>query len=616
MGSALYRKNLELWAREWPYEAVKLEWVETQRYRRLKGMAEGNLKTPLGRLYQEDPRKEAVEWFKSLPLEGISLLYVYGVGLGSYYIPLKNWLQSDPKRHVVFFEDDPSLLKRFFREAIAQDMLQDPQVSICLLKDSEDAGGVLETIYWSFALTPFLTTALQSYALDKKEAYEKFRYKIAYSTTTKNALVDEYVKFGVGFLRNFYPNMLSLSGSYWGNKLFGQFHGLPAIICGAGPSLEKQLPLLASLKDKALFFGGGSALNVFAEKGIIPHFGAGIDPNLTQASRVEATTHLKVPFFYRSRLMHDALKKIRGPKLYISGAGGYDIAEWYDEKLGLAADFLDEGHNVVNFCTELAFRLGCNPIIYVGMDLAFTEGKLYSSGVQRQEKIQEEKLLNAVNEEERGIWKNDIEGRPTLTLWKWVAEADWIGAFAKKHPETTLLNATEGGIGFPDVKNLSLQEASSSFLSYAFNLDNMIEKAIEKAKIPHITSEKLLAETLELRKSFERCKMYIGQLVQELEEERKRPGTEGRVASGKFALAEDELFHEPAYEYGIDIFHQVYARLQNQKVSSLRLNKMLRISPEALAQQKIELQLDKLFFMRDVAEANILLIDYAIKIVT
>jgi hypothetical protein len=613
--SRYFTKNVELWAKEQPLEALQLQHSTESAYRRINRAGEAaNLKMPWGPLYEENPSKEASKWFQTLKLDGIRLLYVYGVGLGAYYFALKNWLSADSERHVVFFEDDPAVMKRFLEQENAQELLSDPQATVCFLKELEDSGGVLETLYWSFVMIPFQTSALESYAKHKSDRFEAFRYKISYSTTMKNALVDEYLRYGVGFFRNFYPNILELHSSYWGNALFGKFPQVPAIICGAGPSLEKQIELLGTLKNRALIFAGGSSLNAISAKSILPHFGAGIDPNPTQYMRLASSQAYEVPFFYRSRMLHDAFMKIRGPRLYISGAGGYDIAEWYEEKWGISSgEFLDEGHNVVNFCTEIACRLGCNPLIYIGMDLAFTDMKAYSGGIEEKVEVSQEALLSAEDEEFRGIWRKDIYGKPILTLWKWVAEADWLAAFAKSHPDTTFINATEGGIGFPGIAHSPFKEAARKHLKKSYDLIGRVHGEIQQAALPSITEDKLISATRGLKESLKKCVENIDILRQELAEEKKSPDTSGTARSGRAALAETDLFDEPAYQYVLDIFHQVYARVQNKKIVRLRVNKNAALTPREVALEKIELQMEKLLFLRNVAEANSALIDYAFK---
>lgn len=582
--SQRFEKNLELWAKERPVEALRLQY--------------SSYPLPEWKLYEIDSQEEASQWYKNLPLDHAKVLYIYGIGYGEYYLPLKKWLKKDSEHRVVFLEDEKGVLQHFFARPLATQMLKDPQVIICSLE-----AGVLETLYWSFVLSPFAVTALKSYQNNKP--FEELKKKIAYETAMKNALVEEYLKYGAAFFRNFYPNMLHLSGSYWGNALFGKFKGVPAIICGAGPSLEKHLANLPALKEKALVFAGGSALNALANKRITPHFGAGIDPNSTQALRLDKT-EANVPFFYRSRMNAEAVSKITGQKLYISGVGGYDIAEYYEKKLGLEADFLDEGHNVINFCSEIAVRMGCNPIIYIGLDLAFTEMKAYAEGID-ESLVSEQELLSTRDEEKRGIYREDIFGKPVLTLWKWVAESEWLSNFAISHPETTFINATEGGIGIREVPNQPL-----TALPLKEDPLPEIQTVIQAASMPHVSKEILKIYTVELKESLQKCKEIIGKLIEEIEKEKLKVETNGILTSGESALLETDLYAEPGYIYVLDIFHQVYVRVQNKKAVQIRLNKK-GATLQQLALQKLDLQKEKLQFIDQVAESNIILINHYIE---
>ena len=321
----------------------------------------------------EGALKEAESWFESLPLKKISLVCLYGVGLGYYYeLALLAWLKQNRKKRLVIFEDDLEVVYKFFETEKAERLLKDPQVQLIYFHDLKK-DEVFEGFYWNFAMKRMTVSALKCYHDQKETTYKELCHKIAYDAAMKNALVDEYLRFGLSFYVNFYQNMLCLAESHLGTQFFGKFSKVPAIICGAGPSLAKNLPLLGTLLDRALIFAGGSALNVLNAANIQPHFGAGIDPNAMQYERLNSNQSYELPFFYRNRMFHKAFKMIHGPRLYITGSGGYDTAEYFEKKFKIEEEFLDEGHNVVNFCVEIANAMGCDPIIFVGMDLALQE---------------------------------------------------------------------------------------------------------------------------------------------------------------------------------------------------------------------------------------------------
>jgi hypothetical protein len=604
----IFEKNLALFAKERPLEAMRIQMASDEEGAESR-INLINRKMPWGMLYDEDPKKEAEKWFSELSLKGYKVLYIYGIGLGAYYVPLKKWLKESPEHHAVFIEDHLEAVCDFFRTDLATEFLTDHQATLCFIPDLEDPELVLDTLYWSFVLTPFIITGLKSYAEKKEEKYTRLAYQISYSATMKNALVEEYLRFGVAFFKNFYPNILKLHTSRSGNSLFGKFKGVPAVICGAGPSLDKQISLLGTIKDKALIFAGGSSLNALTAKNVFPHFGAGIDPNPTQLVRLKSSGAKGVPFFYRSRMMSEAFDSILGERLYIAGAGGYDVAEYYEKAFGLEEEFLDEGHNVVNFCTEVAFRLGCNPIIYVGMDLAFTGLKAYTSGIEENVDVSVEALTKSLDQEYRGVLRTDIYGKPIYTLWKWIGESDWLAEFAKTHPDCKLINSTEGGIGFPDIPNIPFQEAVKTYLKEVVSVQEKVNKAIDEAQIPHVTQEALFQLTKELKESLQKCICQLQILMAELELEKARPGSDGTLQSGRAALAESDLYEEPAFKYILDFFHQVFVRVQNKKIMGLRVNKNEEMDERELALGKITIQLEKLQFLKQVAEANILLID-------
>jgi hypothetical protein len=620
MDDKLFYANVERWALVQPKAARLLPYVDTSAFEFAR-TAKGELN--LIKKGEDQPyhdvngaAEEARCWFETLDLKGVHLLYVYGVGLGYYYEAAKGWLKKKKGRSVVFLEDDPGVICKLFETELGSALLKDCQVQLLFFKQAEDQEEALENIYWNFVLTRQIVSALGCYGTLKKEGYDKLSRKIAYDAAVKNALVHEYLRFGGAFFINYYQNMLKLPGSVLGNRFFKQYEGVPAIICGAGPSLEKNATVLKGLQDKALIFAGGSAMNVLNAAGFQPHFGAGIDPNPAQLERLSTNQAYEVPYFYRNRMFHEAFMTIRGPRLYVTGSGGYDIAEYFEEKLGIEGEPIEEGHNVVNFCLEVAYAMGCNPIIFAGMDLAFTGLKAYAPGVVEDVSMDSNRVIDDDEDDSKTLLWKDVGGEPIYTLWKWVAEADWIGNFAKEHRDVTIVNATEGGIGFPGVPNITLEKAAKSYLGRSYDLFNRVHADIQNSVMPWVTLEKVEAAMTELRHSLSRCVEHLDVLVAENKKIIDKVQLEKELVehtqTGIAALAETELADEPGYKYVCDIFNAVYMRMLSRKLHDLRPTG--RKSTEWKRQiKRILLNNKRLGFLRNVAQVNAELIDYAFK---
>jgi len=608
--SEKFYANIEIWAQNEPKMARLLAYQEPKDLvfcEASNGLKNLQKNTPQGALYyhsQINPLKEAEEWFKSLLIENIQVLYVYGVGLGYYYLAAKEWLKKSPRHHLIFLEDDLSVIYRLLETDSGTDLLENEQVTLHYFKVIKEKTPVLDALYWNFVLARIQVSALAFYQQIHQERSLELRHKIIYDSTVKDALVEEYLLYGAGFFKNFYPNMLMLADSYYGNNFFGKFNQVPAIICGAGPSLKNSLEALKDLSERALIFAGGSALNALDAAGITPHLGAGIDPNSEQYERLNRHQGYEVPFFYRNRLFYGAFRKIHGPRLYITGSGGYDISEWFEEKFGLNTDFFDEGHNVVNFSAQIAQAMGCNPIIFAGMDLAYTDMRAYADGVLKDSQVTSQQIVETADFDQSAFLKKDIFGNPVYTMWKWIAESDWISAFAKEHPETTFYNATEGGLGFEGVPNRPLAEIAAKQLTTHYNLKDRVFGEIQNSQMPQVTAEAMHAAMKELQTSLKNSVQFIEILLEDshaqIEKIKKDQHTSPLMQSGRAALAETDLAEEPAYKYILDIFNEVYSRMLNQEARLAKKNRNEKEKKQLL----IELSIKKLAFIKDVAFAN------------
>ena len=375
-----FRQNIERWAELHADVAPALEQpctgvqFHTNPNGSLNLRAERKGKMEL--LHAPDPVAEAEEWFSSLNLRNIRVLVIFGVGLGYYYEAALQWLRSDPDHYLVFLENNLEVIKCLLRTERGSVIVHDDQVWLDYLYTNPSSA---ENIAVIFAPMEYTVTALTHYKITQSSTLMLIEELVDVMMNGRKQILAEF--FGSKtFYKNLFSNFALLSHSYFGNRLFGQFQNIPAIICGAGPSLAHSLPQLETLKDRALIFAGGTAMNAVNTTGLIPHFGVGVDPNAAQFTRLIMNQAFETPYFYRNRMYHDALNLIQGDRLYVAGSS-QPILHWIEERLGLIDEDIDTGYNVINFSLAIAAAMGCNPIVFVGVDLAYTDGLSYCPGI-------------------------------------------------------------------------------------------------------------------------------------------------------------------------------------------------------------------------------------------
>ena len=617
-----FRKNLTFLQKNYPSLVYRLSMTDPSDLELCWTQQEElNLK----RVYENQPYyyhssihalQEAREWFQSLDLHLAKVIFVYGIGLGYYYEAAKPWLEQHPHHELVFLEEDLGVLYRLCETELGSLLLKDPQVKMIYFRDPMADKPVFNELSWTYFESPFVISCLKLYEQANPEGYFRLHHQLSYDLVQKKAFIEEYLQCGAGFFRNFYPNLLELPHAYWGNGLFNCFPQVPAIICGAGPSLNKNMDLLHSLKDRSLIFAGGSALNALIPQGIIPHFGVAIDPNQEQYPRVAAAQPYHVPFFYRNRLFHGALTSIKGPRLYLTGAGGYETSHWFEKQLNIEGEDLDEGHNVVNFSLQIAQALGCNPIILIGVDLAFTNQQYYADGVVAHLKLTEDDLKIEDTPDLGPVLKEDIHGNPVYTLWKWITEAEWISEFAQLHPEITIVNATEGGLGFKGIANLSLQEAAQEFLKSSREELKHIDQEIIKHSLDRIQPERIHELLQHMKNSLDHCVILFSKLMKADSElaERIKQGDSfpADLQTPAISLLETAIEEEMGYQYLLDIFKQVYIHKTHREIQDLQ-SPNRRHSKKNRALKQLEIQKQRFIFLRHVASFNSELIQLTVK---
>lgn len=483
-----------------------------------------------------DSASEVTKWHAKLDLDRAEILYVYGIGLGHYYFPLQAWLAEKRERALIFLEDDLAALAAFARGPHCSQILSNPKVHLRFLQN-ENAD--IEDLARAFPSDRVEVSFLAAYQKQRPKKCRRLQLKLQRKSFMTKASVSDILYSHLLF-KNLSQNFLRIGSAFNAAQWKNRFENVPAIICGAGPSLEHSAPLLKTLEQRALILAGGSTLTALKHLGAPPHLGMALDPNPQELERLKPCAPLGIPLIYSNRLYAEVFTLCKGPIGYLRSDTGGSLEEWMQKELGIEEPAIghelgNEAFSVTTLALAYAHHLGCNPIILTGVDLAFTSGSSYAPGIVADPKA----LTHQVKEKK--LRRKDRHGRYVTTLVKWIMESEAIGAFAKKHPERRFINATEEGIGFPHIPYEPLEEVVQNYCTYSHDLRGRIQEAIAQTPMPPAYGPKVKSALASLRLSLNRCVPLIANMIRELE---KKPADETSLMT----LLQLDFREEAAYE--------------------------------------------------------------------
>ncbi len=270
-------------------------------------------------------------------------------------------------------------------------------------------------------------------------------------------------------LRNVAMNLPHYLASPGVEVLADRAKGFPAVLVAAGPSLAKNLDKLAALRDRAVIIAVQTVLKTLLAHGIRPHFVTSLDYH-----------EISAEFF---RQLGDA----QGVRLVAEPKANWTVLDAFPGQTHvLRSSFVDDllqqhapprgalraGSTVAHLSYYLAEHLGCDPIIFVGQDLSFSEGLYYPPGTPIEQiwapelgrfNTLEMKQWERVARQRSGLRKVlDVHGREVYTdeqlyVYAEQFQADFTGARGR------IIQASEGGMRLAGAQQMPFDDAVRQF---------------------------------------------------------------------------------------------------------------------------------------------------------
>ena len=381
------QKNLSFLTRYFPRLAPWLEKIDSLAYSLPVSISPGKkglLTAKVGERFlhsQYDPQSEAQRWAEANPAVQNAIVVFIGWGLGYHVL---EWIKRHGKQVSAIVVIEPEA-KVFFESLTCQDLFtvtNAPCVEFVLGDPKEQ---LYQTLYQilEFALNNDLQIIPLPFAdIYPSESIQSCKSDIQKFLADKDGALNFMAAMGTLCQHNIIQNIPAIACSWYPRDIAGIAKNQPAIIVAAGPSLDKNIHLLPEAQGKAWIFAVDTSLRILKQRGIEPQLVVTKDPTDLNAAHFDGMDNLSRPIFAFDPQIHpDIPKKFIGPKICLPNRN-HDFSEHIPGLEITPEDNIGFSTNVSIAAFNLAVKMGCGPIIFIGLDLCFSnkEGKSHANG--------------------------------------------------------------------------------------------------------------------------------------------------------------------------------------------------------------------------------------------
>ena len=433
-----------------------------------------------------DPKQEAAQFIDSIYSDESSNYILIGLGLGYHLNDLHKRVSSQDR--IIIFEKNPTLVRLAFSQNNFSEALSNPGVSIHINPDPskieqilyEDRTNLAIHGYTPIDLKPLVNLERDYYKLINlaiKQAHQKFKLDI-----------NTQAAYSQKFYKNIFNNGLAITKSPGIVATKDIFPSIPIIIVSAGPSLDKNIGLIKSVREQILVITVATALKPLLRNGIKPDFVISIDPN---EDTIQSFDIKGIPddlwLIYDPCIPPEICSLFNKRKIMMDSK--IELAKWitdHSEKKGALGNISSVAHAAY----YLAQHMGCAPIILVGQDLSFEGHRMHCTdsfyNQANQDNIGADRTLGVLEYNKYRGYTQSIT--PTVDIFDHKSKTTkameiYRHQLIKEINETgRILNATEGGVSIPGAINISLKEAIIKHCQK--NKIPIVNNYLKKLKLP------------------------------------------------------------------------------------------------------------------------------------
>lgn len=187
---------------------------------------------------------------------------------------------------------------------------------------------------------------------------------------------DVYQRWRDRWCRHAAQNLPTLAGNPGIRMLTMSAKGLPTVVVGIGPSLDRSAELLKPLVDerRAVVISTDAALRPLIARGVRPHLVVNFDCREEQGVLFDGVDTRDLTLVVNASAHPKTLAAWKGPRLaYTMEHVGLELCDVFLPALYPDLGSLPNAGTVGNGAAILAWIMGCTEILTLGMDLCYRE---------------------------------------------------------------------------------------------------------------------------------------------------------------------------------------------------------------------------------------------------
>lgn len=379
-----------------------------------------------------------------------TIFVVFGLATGEHIFHLINNISKNNK--ILIIEPDKNIIKLFLNKIENNELILENKRIVVTTCDEDKFNTIVSSFIEEFNVNNIKFITFAKYEKLRGSEYE-FCHNVIKNyikAVSVNIMTNQH--FSKQFFKCFVKNIKAIVKSTMINEVKNSFLGVPAIIVSAGPSLEKNIAQLKEVQDKFLIISGGRTVSSLRKVDVTPHIVAVIDAGEPSYEVIKNSLDCTAPLLFCELTNYKVVDEYAGEKIFMQE--GYNLSEVTEELLGKRIDSIFQGGSVAHCSASFAKYLGCNPIIFIGQDFAYTNNKLHAD-IASIEESNENK--------ENTVFVEDIYGEKVQTCELFNVYRRNMEQFIERYSETDFINCTEGGANIKGTKVKDLKEVIKEY---------------------------------------------------------------------------------------------------------------------------------------------------------